>query len=62
MKNRDEISGVSVDYLMYAGYVTIAYFSAKMARVKQNQLKNRLLVLAVKLKLIPLNFIFSEYY
>ncbi|WP_418358854.1 acyl-CoA dehydrogenase C-terminal domain-containing protein [Shewanella basaltis] len=38
MKNPDEIGGASVDYLMYAGYVTLAYFWAKMAKVAQDKL------------------------
>ncbi|WOT03563.1 acyl-CoA dehydrogenase C-terminal domain-containing protein [Shewanella youngdeokensis] len=33
LKNPDEIGGASVDYLMFAGYVTLAYFWAKMAKV-----------------------------
>ncbi|WNC68309.1 acyl-CoA dehydrogenase C-terminal domain-containing protein [Thalassotalea nanhaiensis] len=32
MQNPDEIGAASVDYLMYAGYVTLAYFWAKMAK------------------------------
>ena len=38
IKNPDEIGGASVDYLMYAGYVTLAYFWAKMAKVAQVKL------------------------
>ena len=38
MKNPDEIGGASVDYLMYAGYVTLAFFWAKMAKVAQDKL------------------------
>ena len=38
MKNADEIGGASVDYLMYAGYVTLAFFWAKMAKVAQDKL------------------------
>ncbi|HBF47727.1 MAG TPA: acyl-CoA dehydrogenase, partial [Shewanella frigidimarina] len=30
--------GASVDYLMYAGYVTLAFFWAKMAKVAQDKL------------------------
>lgn len=37
-KNTDEIGGASVDYLMYAGYVTLAYFWAKMAKVAYDKL------------------------
>lgn len=33
MQNPDEIGGASVDYLMYAGYVVVAYFWAKSAKV-----------------------------
>jgi len=39
MNNVDEIGGASVDYLMFAGYVTLAYFWAKMASVAQSKLK-----------------------
>ncbi|MEW6982151.1 acyl-CoA dehydrogenase C-terminal domain-containing protein [Colwelliaceae bacterium 6471] len=38
MQNPDEIGAASVDYLMYAGYITLAYFWAKMAKVAQNKL------------------------
>ena len=38
MKNRDEVGGASVDYLMYSGYVCLAYFWAKMASVAQQKL------------------------
>jgi alkylation response protein AidB-like acyl-CoA dehydrogenase len=38
MKNREEVGAASVDYLMYSGYVTMAYFWAKMALVAQNAL------------------------
>jgi hypothetical protein len=31
MRNRDEVGAASVDYLMYSGYVTLAYFWAVMA-------------------------------
>jgi alkylation response protein AidB-like acyl-CoA dehydrogenase len=40
MKNPDEIGGASVDYLMFAGYVTLAFFWAKMASVAQSKLKD----------------------
>jgi alkylation response protein AidB-like acyl-CoA dehydrogenase len=40
MKNPDEIGGASVDYLMFAGYVTLGYFWAKMASVAQSKLKD----------------------
>ncbi|NQY33503.1 MAG: acyl-CoA dehydrogenase C-terminal domain-containing protein [Alteromonadaceae bacterium] len=36
--NRDEIGGASVDYLMYSGYLSLAYFWAKMAKVAQDKL------------------------
>lgn len=32
-KNPDEIGGASVDYLMFSGYICLAYFWAKMAKV-----------------------------
>jgi hypothetical protein len=38
LKNPDEIGAASVDYLMYSGYLTLAYFWAKMARVAQQKL------------------------
>ncbi|AZG73249.1 acyl-CoA dehydrogenase C-terminal domain-containing protein [Shewanella livingstonensis] len=38
MKNPDEIGGASVDYLMFAGYVTLAFFWAKMVKVAQDKL------------------------
>ena len=38
MKNRDEVGAASVDYLMYSGYVCLAYFWAKMALVAQQKL------------------------
>ena len=38
MKNPDEIGAASVDYLMYSGYLTLAYFWAKMAKVAQQKL------------------------
>ncbi|NKB34417.1 MAG: acyl-CoA dehydrogenase [Pseudomonadales bacterium] len=31
MKNREEVGAASVDYMMYSGYVTLAYFWAAMA-------------------------------
>ena len=33
LKNRDEVGAASVDYLMYSGYVTLAYFWARMASI-----------------------------
>ncbi|MDG9671099.1 acyl-CoA dehydrogenase C-terminal domain-containing protein [Hahella sp. CR1] len=38
MKNRDEVGGASVDYLMYSGYAVLAYFWARMALVAQQKL------------------------
>ena len=40
MTNADEIGGASVDYLMFAGYVTLAYFWARMAAVAEDKLKS----------------------
>ncbi len=40
MQNPDEVGGASVDYLMYSGYVTLAYFWAKMAKVSLDTLAN----------------------
>jgi alkylation response protein AidB-like acyl-CoA dehydrogenase len=39
MANADEIGGASVDYLMFAGYVTLGYFWAKMASVALSKLE-----------------------
>ncbi len=39
MKNKDEVGAASVDYLMYSGYVALAYFWAKMAQIAQTKLK-----------------------
>ncbi len=38
MNNPDEIGAASVDYLMYSGYLVLAYFWAKMAKVAQDKL------------------------
>ena len=38
MKNREEVGAASVDYLMYSGYVTLAYFWAQMAEIAQKKL------------------------
>ena len=38
MQNPEEVGGASVDYLMYAGYVSLAYFWARMAKTAQEQL------------------------
>jgi len=38
MKNRDEVGGASVDYLMFSGYTCLAYFWAQMASVAQQKL------------------------
>jgi alkylation response protein AidB-like acyl-CoA dehydrogenase len=38
MQNRDEVGGASVDYLMYSGYITLAYFWLMMANVAQEKL------------------------
>jgi hypothetical protein len=39
MKNKDEVGAASVDYLMYSGYVALAYLWAKMALTAQTRLK-----------------------
>jgi len=39
MQNPDEAGAAAVDYLMYSGYVTLAYFWAQMAVVAQEKLK-----------------------
>ena len=38
MENRDEIGAASVDYLMYSGYVVLAYLWASMAKTAQSKL------------------------
>ena len=38
MQNADEAGAAAVDYLMYAGYVTLAYFWAAAARVAAEKL------------------------
>jgi hypothetical protein len=35
MQDREEVGAAAVDYLMYSGYVTLAYFWARMARQAQ---------------------------
>ncbi|MCV6588209.1 MAG: acyl-CoA dehydrogenase C-terminal domain-containing protein [Marinobacterium sp.] len=38
MQNRDEVGAASVDYLMYSGYITLAYLWARMAAVAASKL------------------------
>jgi hypothetical protein len=38
MKNPDEVGAASVDYLMYSGYIILAYFWLRMAVVAQDKL------------------------
>jgi len=38
MQNREEVGAASVDYLMFSGYVTLAFFWLKMALVAQQKL------------------------
>jgi alkylation response protein AidB-like acyl-CoA dehydrogenase len=38
MENPDEVGAASVDYLMYSGYVVLAWFWAQMAEVAQRKL------------------------
>lgn len=38
MKNPDELGAASVDYLMYSGYITLAYFWARAASTAQQAL------------------------
>jgi len=38
MRNKDEVGAASVDYLMFSGYVVMAYFWARMAVTAQVQL------------------------
>ncbi|MGQ9425743.1 acyl-CoA dehydrogenase C-terminal domain-containing protein [Gilvimarinus sp. F26214L] len=39
MKNMDELGGASFDYLMYSGYVTLAWFWARAAEVATRKLE-----------------------
>ncbi|MDO9624252.1 MAG: acyl-CoA dehydrogenase C-terminal domain-containing protein [Pseudomonas sp.] len=39
LQNPDEVGAASMDYLMYSGYVTLAYFWLRMAVVAQQQLE-----------------------
>ena len=41
MKNPDEVGAASFDYLMYSGYVTLAYFWARMAITSQQLLNSK---------------------
>ena len=38
MVNQEEIGAAAVDYLMYSGYITLAYFWALMAKVASEKL------------------------
>lgn len=38
MKNREEVGAAAVDYMMYAGYITLAYMWALMAKTAQEKL------------------------
>ncbi|MBR7889579.1 acyl-CoA dehydrogenase C-terminal domain-containing protein [Marinomonas sp. A79] len=38
MRNKEEVGAASVDYLMFSGYVVLAYFWARMAAVAQTKL------------------------
>lgn len=38
MKNREEVGGAAVDYLMYGGYITLAYYWLVMAKAAQDAL------------------------
>lgn len=40
MRDREEVGAASVDYLMYSGYITLAYFWAAMADTAFTALKN----------------------
>lgn len=40
MANRDEVGGAAVDYLMYSGYITLAYYWLRMAHTAQLALAN----------------------
>ena len=38
MENPDEAGAAAVDYLMYSGYITLAYFWARMAVLAQEKI------------------------
>jgi len=38
MSNPDEAGAAAVDYLMYSGYITLAYFWARMAVLAQEKI------------------------
>jgi alkylation response protein AidB-like acyl-CoA dehydrogenase len=38
MSNREEVGGAAVDYLMYSGYITLAYYWLRMAKTAQDAL------------------------
>ena len=40
MQNKDEVGAAAVDFLMYSGYVCLAYFWADMARVATETIKS----------------------
>jgi hypothetical protein len=40
LKDKEEVGAASVDYLMYSGYITLAYFWATMADAAYTALKN----------------------
>ncbi len=61
MKNREEVGAASVDYCMYSGYVTLAYFWARMAQVAQQKLAEGTTEEAFyKAKLQTANFYFDR--
>ncbi len=39
MQNRDEVGAAAVDYIMYSGYVVLAYLWAEMAKTAQQKLQ-----------------------
>jgi hypothetical protein len=39
MQNQEEVGAAAVDYLMYSGYITLAFFWAQMARVALDALQ-----------------------
>jgi hypothetical protein len=38
MQNREEVGGAAVDYLMYSGYTSLAYFWLLMAKTAQEKI------------------------
>ncbi|WP_374441774.1 acyl-CoA dehydrogenase C-terminal domain-containing protein [Pseudomonas panipatensis] len=61
MKNPEEVGAAAVDYLMFSGYVTLAYFWLRMALVAQDKLaQNSGEASFYETKLVTADFYFSR--